>query len=259
VKIYYKDIKQYFQEQRCELLESNYVNAKHVMNYKCVCGSIAKICWSNFKSGRRCKKCRTTKITNKTRHSYQYVYDYFKNNDCFLLSAEYKNSSTLMNYQCACGNLAEICFANFKNGRRCKKCAINNISGSNHYLWNPDRVEVAQNLHFRKRCYGVLYLALKSLGISKTTRYVSVVGYTARSLKKHIIEHSNWQKVKDKNWEVDHIFPIKAFIDCGIKDIKLVNCLDNLQPILKSENRIKSKKYNKNDFLIWLTLKEVKL
>lgn len=65
--------------------------------------------------------------------------------------------------------------------------------------------------------------------------------------------------MKNKNWEVDHIFPIKAFIDCGIKDIKLVNCLDNLQPILKSENRIKSKKYNKNDFLSWLTLKGVKL
>ena len=55
--------------------------------------------------------------------TYEYVKQYFKENNCELLEEEYKNNSIKMKYKCSCGNTSEISFANFKGGRRCEKCA----------------------------------------------------------------------------------------------------------------------------------------
>ena len=51
---------------------------------------------------------------------------------------------------------------------------------------------------------------------------------------------------------IDHIFSIKAFVDYGISDISLINCLENLQPISSYENISKNAKYNKQEFEVWL-------
>jgi hypothetical protein len=37
---------------------------------------------------------------------------------------------------------------------------------------------------------------------------------------------------------VDHIFPIQAFLDHGILDLKTINALDNLRPMLGPEKRL---------------------
>ena len=54
---------------------------------------------------------------------------------------------------------------------------------------------------------------------------------------------------------MDHIFPIQAFVDYGIKDIKLINCLENLQPLNGKENCSKGDKYDVEKFEKWLESK----
>lgn len=56
------------------------------------------------------------------RFSYDYVYNYFKENGCELLSKEYINNCTLLDYICECGNQSKIKFNDFKNGVRCNIC-----------------------------------------------------------------------------------------------------------------------------------------
>jgi len=56
---------------------------------------------------------------------------------------------------------------------------------------------------------------------------------------------------------LDHIFSIKAFLDFGIKNIKLMNCLDNLQPLSVAENVSKGDKYDSGAFILWLGTKGV--
>jgi hypothetical protein len=41
----------------------------------------------------------------------------------------------------------------------------------------------------------------------------------------------------------------KAFIDHDIVDLSLINALDNLRPILASENKHKSAKYDEDQFV----------
>jgi len=63
-----------------------------------------------------------------------------------------------------------------------------------------------------------------------------LLGYTARELQSHLEKHPSWEKLKDTDWHLDHIFPIKAFFEHGITDIALINCLDNLQPLSQKKN-----------------------
>ena len=64
---------------------------------------------------------------------------------------------------------------------------------------------------------------------------------------------------KNDDWHLDHIFPIKAFIDNGIKDLKLINSLDNLQPISSVKNLSKGDRYDQLEFQKWLLAKGVKI
>jgi hypothetical protein len=51
---------------------------------------------------------------------------------------------------------------------------------------------------------------------------------------------------------VDHIFPVQAFLDHGILDLKLINHLSNLRPMPGKENLSKADKYDEKEFTEWL-------
>ena len=117
-------VKQFFADNECELLETEYKNVGTRMNYKCRCGYISKIDFSSFKQGHRCKNCSIRKNQEKQKHPYESVRKYFIEQNCELLETEYKNNSTPMKFKCSCGNIHASCFKSFKKGHRCTMCGI---------------------------------------------------------------------------------------------------------------------------------------
>ena len=75
-------VKNYFKENGCELLETEYVNARRPLQYKCECGSISKICFFSFKNGNRCKECGNKKSGFKQTLSNDFVFNKFKEAGC---------------------------------------------------------------------------------------------------------------------------------------------------------------------------------
>lgn len=116
----YEHVKNFFKEQNCELLSTEYKNAHYVMKYKCECGNISQISYNNLKKGRRCADCK-----GGVRLNFEDVKKYFKEQNCELLCTEYSNSQDLMKYKCDCGNISEISYNNFKKGARCSQCGGN--------------------------------------------------------------------------------------------------------------------------------------
>lgn len=56
------DVKNYFEERGCELLSTTYVNRQKLLDYKCICGSSAKIRFADFMAGKRCREnCKARK------------------------------------------------------------------------------------------------------------------------------------------------------------------------------------------------------
>jgi hypothetical protein len=128
--------------------------------------------------------------------------------------------------------------------------------GSGHPQWIADRGQLKLKQHFRKKCYKMVQSTLGAVGKQKVGHTSDMLGYGPKELQEHIINHPNWNKVKNGKWHVDHIFPIQAFVDAGITDVRLINCLENLQPLSQADNNIKHAKYNRAKFLRWLNSKK---
>jgi hypothetical protein len=50
------------------------------------------------------------------------VKSYFEEQNCVLLSTNYENSDSKLDYICSCGNKSSISFGNFKGGHKCANC-----------------------------------------------------------------------------------------------------------------------------------------
>jgi hypothetical protein len=320
----FDQVKAFFDENKCDLLENCYINAHTKMKYRCSCGNVSFINFNNFKSGKRCgckridnKTLKQQNIKNKVekkghkflksefvngkywvdyickcgehkkkqissinksdgcsnclRSKFSFTHDYvekfFIDHGCKLLSNTYKNARTKLKYICSCGNESEIVFDSFRRGNRCRKCGSKrtaeylskNRRGKNSPVWIEDREKKKENECFCERCRSMVRIFLKKINIKKNNHTEILLGYSPQDLKNHIKNHSNWEKVKNENWQIDHIFPLTAFVEYGIKDIKLANSLENLQPLSKKDNIKKTNKYDKKSFENWLISKGVML
>lgn len=124
-KLSYEYICNFFKEQDCELLSTEYINAHKKLKYKCSCGNQSEIVFNSFQQGNRCNKCGTIKASDKLRYSIEYIRNFFIEQNCKLLETEYINSHTPMNYKCKCNNISKISFGSFKSGVRCMTCSGN--------------------------------------------------------------------------------------------------------------------------------------
>lgn len=76
-------------------------------------------------------------------------------------------------------------------------------------------------------------------------KYERLVGYKMEDLVRHIESQfkpgMSWKNRSE--WHIDHIRPIKSFLDEGITDPAIINSLSNLQPLWAFENLSKGSKY----------------
>lgn len=171
---------------------------------------------------------------------------YFEEHGCKLLETEYKNSYSKMKYLCKCGREAITIWSRFSQGHRCRKCFNERHSEK---MQNPNREIVRLNKTIAQRSNAMVRRVLKGFKNIKKSKCIDILGYSNLELKNHLQTHPNWVNIKDKKWSIDHIFPIKAFVEHGITDMKIINSLDNLQPLLLLENMSKGDKYCEKDFL----------
>lgn len=255
-KFDFEYVKQYFAENDCELLEKTYPNARTPLRYICSCGTESMIRFYSFRCGNRCWRCGRDKVAKAAALTHEEVSAYFSSQGCQLLE-NYVLSRIPMEYICICGNISKSNWNNFKRGRRCKECLRIKRSGSNNYQWIEDREAKKEYEVFKQRCYKTLKIALAAINKEKSSRTEEMLGYSIKDFQKHITSHPNYNAVKDKRWHVDHIYPIKAFADYGVTDVKIINGLDNLQPLMYNENISKGGKYEPIQFENWLFSKNI--
>jgi hypothetical protein len=149
-------VRNYFEEQNCKLLSTEYKNSKTVIDYICKCGQQSKTIFERFKSGARCRKC-----CGKEKLTYEYVRNYFKERNCELLETEYINARTRMKYKCSCKHISHITWNNFQKGKRCMEC-----SGSKQLTF-----DYVQNQFLQKGC---VLLENEYINSKTTMRYLCI-------------------------------------------------------------------------------------
>lgn len=94
----------------------------------------------------------------------------------------------------------------------------------------------------RSKCKGMLRRLLKATGSKKCTKTYAALGYTERDLidwiQRQFRPGMSW--TDRESFHIDHIKPIAAFLREGVSDPKVINALENLQPLFPHENRTKS-------------------
>lgn len=128
----------------------------------------------------------------------------------------------------------------------------------NQYWRNPEKAHAKlkrDNFKRRSTPEGKLNHSMASnirnslMGMKQGRSWEKLVGYSVDQLKNHLAKQFK-QGMSWKNygkWEIDHIIPISAFNFISHENIDFKRCwaLKNLQPLWKSENRIKNNKMEK--------------
>lgn len=252
----FEEAKAIFAAKGCILLEDQYSGSTVSMRYRCHCGQESSVDLGSFKTQKHCWNCRAAGISRSLSNDLHAVNEYYTGKGCRLLSTEYIGSHGKLDFICRCGRQGSSSYSNFRKYPWCRACGEDQKSGPNCYRWNPDRPAVELRLKYAKACSRMLRRCLKKLGLKKRDRTHDLLGYTYQELQAHIRNHPDYPG-DDADFHIDHIFPIKAFLEHGITDLRLINSLDNLRPLPSTENREKSGKYDKTAFRAWLRSKGV--
>jgi hypothetical protein len=127
-KLTFEHVYNYIKNEGYVLLANKYINSSTSMLVKCPDNHEYRVKFNNFKSGKRCPKCAIQEKAKKFKFSFDEVEKVFSDNGCTLLSKEYINTNTPLDYVCDCGNESTIRFSEFKRGNRCRKCLGSRLS-----------------------------------------------------------------------------------------------------------------------------------
>jgi hypothetical protein len=119
----YEQIKQSFEKEEYTLISTEYVNAHQKLKFICPNGHKHEIRWNNWLLGRRCGRCcGNLKIT------YEQIKQSFEKEEYTLISTEYINAKSYIEYICQHGHNHKIIGSAWQQGQRCPECSF--IDGS---------------------------------------------------------------------------------------------------------------------------------
>lgn len=128
-----ESVKQFIEDNNIEIeLLSEYVDMYEKMLFRCKCGELFETNWHEFNNKnfpkRQCNKCGRKKPNNKDKITCEHIKEYLKENDytCELISTEYINCDSKLEFECECGNHFFASWSNIKKmSGLCKKCVNN--------------------------------------------------------------------------------------------------------------------------------------
>lgn len=117
-KLTYEFVKDSFEKDNYVLLSKEYKGNKIKLDYRCPNNHEHSIAFDNWQAGKRCPHC-----VGNAKPSLESIKESFKSKGYQLLSTEYKNSRTKLNYICPKGHKHSIGWDSWRCGHGCTFCA----------------------------------------------------------------------------------------------------------------------------------------
>jgi len=114
----FEEVRAAFNQRGFMLVSKEYKNSYSSLKYLCSNGHQTKISFAKLQSGNGCLEC-----SGKKKKTIEEVREIFTTRNYTLLSTEYKNSSSPLNYICDNGHQTKIRLAELQSGRGCSSCA----------------------------------------------------------------------------------------------------------------------------------------
>jgi hypothetical protein len=190
----FETIKSEFLKKGLTVLDENYINAHTRLTVLCSRGHESKVSWNEFTNGRTCKLCsRTLKPT------IEHVREQFKKRGYTLLSTEYVNSSTKLDFICDKQHVYQIDWEHFSRGHGCGICRIENLkSGIGHPRWDPNKTHEER---VKGRKFPALTVWRKQV-FQRDNFTCKSCGTVGGKLNAHHLD--SWNKFPDRRFDVDN-------------------------------------------------------
>jgi DNA-directed RNA polymerase subunit RPC12/RpoP len=122
-KLTIEHIKDEFEKEGYTLLSEEYKRAHVKLNFICDNNHKHSISWASWQQGHRCKLCAIKLFINNRKNSLIDVIKSFESDGYNLLSDEYNNAYTKLDYECSNGHRHNITYTNWITGNRCPTCS----------------------------------------------------------------------------------------------------------------------------------------
>lgn len=158
-KLNYDEVKTAFEAKGCSVIGIEYKNAKCYIDsttkiiYICSNGHEHKMTWADWCRGRGCPIC-----SNTVKPTIEYIRDCLQREGYTLLSTEYIDNKSCLEYICSNGHKHHIRWNSWTQGQRCYYCS-NKVSytyeevrdmfmGEGYTLLSDDYISNKQRLHY---------------------------------------------------------------------------------------------------------------
>ncbi len=128
-------VRESFEKEGYVLHTKNYVNNCTLLYYTCKNKHKHVTNWKKWQRGIRCSQCNVHSLGNNIKYTYKEVKSIFEAQNYILLSKEYINAKTHLNYVCDKGHKHSTKLSKFLFGGRCPTCYRNNNYGENSSGW----------------------------------------------------------------------------------------------------------------------------
>lgn len=164
-------IREEFAKEGYRLVSTEYKNSHSKLNYVCDNGHEHFIVWDAWNKGQRCTYC-----AGCDKHTYEFIKEQFENKGCTLLSTEYKNNKTKLDYICPNGHEHSITWRDTVAGYGCIHCA--------HDSYRLDFVDIENS--FKQE--GYILLSTEYKNVSAKLEYLCPKGH------RHSITWRDWRE-----------------------------------------------------------------
>ena len=116
-------IKETIEDKGYDLISTEYINSMSKLTIQCPKKHVFQMRFKDFYQGQRCPVC-----SGNQRLTFEYVKNFIEKEGYKLISTEYINSSKKLKIQCPCGDIYNVKFNDFQQGKRCPICVRNQTS-----------------------------------------------------------------------------------------------------------------------------------
>lgn len=121
-KLTTEEVREYIESFGYKLL-SEYINSKIKITVQCPNGHESyDVKWGNFKTGKRCPKCKSEKLSNHFRKNIEEVQKIIDVVGYKWIDGEYVNLKSKLTFECPQGHRYKTSFSVFQQGYRCPHC-----------------------------------------------------------------------------------------------------------------------------------------
>lgn len=132
-------VKQFIEDNNCELLSKEYHNEREKLKIKCHCGRIFETSFERFKYGHT-KPKRECDVCSGYKYDLKAVKEISKEKyNCIYKDDYYNNSSERHTFICECGNEFKSTLSKLRVKNKCNKCTIGRLNS--HYLLREEMIE----------------------------------------------------------------------------------------------------------------------